>query len=137
MAAGAALDSNGAPTDNPRAALDGGTVLAWGGHRGSALSVAVQLLGLLADIEPMPPRAGGGWAFGIAAVDPSRFLAPALYEQRVSTFSEAIQVHSARRWVRRRSDAVRPGALGAGRTKRDGVDVPAGLHARLVELARG
>ena len=137
-AAGAALDSNGAPTDNPRAALDGGTVLAWGGHRGSALSVAVQLLGLLADIEPMPPRAGGGWAFGIAAVDPSRFLAPALYEQRVSTFSEAIRARLRPPMGSTAFGSPFDRALSV-RAERgaNGVDVPAGLHARLVELARG
>jgi delta1-piperideine-2-carboxylate reductase len=137
LAAGAALDSNGAPTDDPRAALDGGTVLAWGGHRGSALSVAVQLLGLLADIEPMPPRVGGGWAFGIAAVDPSRFLAPALYEQRVSTFSEAIRsTPPAAGFEGVRMPFDRALAVRTERTA-NGVDVPAGLHARLVELARG
>lgn len=47
LPAGLAVDPLGSPTINPAAALEG-AFLAWGGHRGSALAVAIQLLGILA-----------------------------------------------------------------------------------------
>jgi LDH2 family malate/lactate/ureidoglycolate dehydrogenase len=47
LPAGVAVDPEGRPTTDPAAALEG-AFLAWGGPRGSALSLAVQLLGMLA-----------------------------------------------------------------------------------------
>src|SRR3990172_574121 len=44
---GVAIDSSGQPTVDPDAAV-AGAFLPWGGHRGSGLSLAVQLLGILA-----------------------------------------------------------------------------------------
>src|SRR5687767_7135414 len=44
---GVAVNPQGRPTIDPAAALQG-AFLAWGGHRGSALAVAIQLLGILA-----------------------------------------------------------------------------------------
>lgn len=42
--AGVALDADGAPTTDPQAVLDGGTLLPFGGHKGSAIAVMVELL---------------------------------------------------------------------------------------------
>lgn len=47
---GVAVDEQGNPTLNPAAALEG-AFLPWGGQRGSALSLAIQLLGVLAGSE--------------------------------------------------------------------------------------
>ena len=44
---GVAVDPRGRPTTDPAAALEG-AFLSWGGQRGSGLSLAVQLLGILA-----------------------------------------------------------------------------------------
>lgn len=41
---GVGVDANGAPTTNPGAVLDGGALLTFGGHKGSALSMMVELL---------------------------------------------------------------------------------------------
>ncbi len=45
--AGVAYDSTGSMTTDPEAALNGALTV-WGGHRGSALAIAVQLFGILA-----------------------------------------------------------------------------------------
>ncbi|QBK32436.1 Ldh family oxidoreductase [Roseitalea porphyridii] len=41
---GVAVDANGAPTTDPDAVLNGGALLTFGGHKGSALSMMVELL---------------------------------------------------------------------------------------------
>jgi delta1-piperideine-2-carboxylate reductase len=41
---GAGVDRDGHPTTDPRAVLDGGALLPFGGHKGSALSMMVELL---------------------------------------------------------------------------------------------
>ncbi|MBF7140899.1 MULTISPECIES: Ldh family oxidoreductase [Pseudomonas] len=41
---GAGVDASGQPTQDPRAVLDGGALLPFGGHKGSALSMMVELL---------------------------------------------------------------------------------------------
>jgi LDH2 family malate/lactate/ureidoglycolate dehydrogenase len=53
LSAGAALDATGPPTTNAVEAVDG-VLLPWGGHRGSALAIAVQPLGVLCGMKPVP-----------------------------------------------------------------------------------
>ncbi|WP_127145771.1 Ldh family oxidoreductase [Pelagibacterium montanilacus] len=45
LPAGAGVDASGAPTTDPRAVLDGGALLPFGGHKGSSISMMVELLG--------------------------------------------------------------------------------------------
>ncbi|WP_242140464.1 Ldh family oxidoreductase [Sphingomonas sp. TREG-RG-20F-R18-01] len=51
---GLAYDAVGAPTRNPAAALGGGAVSVWGGHKGSGLAMVVQLLGMLCGAAAAP-----------------------------------------------------------------------------------
>ena len=51
---GLAYDAAGAPTREPAAALGGGAVTVWGGHKGSGLAVVVQLLGMLCGASAAP-----------------------------------------------------------------------------------
>jgi delta1-piperideine-2-carboxylate reductase len=44
LAPGMGVDRNGAPTEDPKAILDGGALLPFGGYKGSALSMMVELL---------------------------------------------------------------------------------------------
>ncbi|MFJ4143190.1 Ldh family oxidoreductase [Pseudomonas sp. NPDC089734] len=44
LPAGMGVDRSGKPTEDPRAILDGGALLPFGGHKGSALSMMVELL---------------------------------------------------------------------------------------------
>lgn len=54
---GLAIDQDGLPTTDPKAALLG-AVLPWGGHKGYALSLIVQLLGILSGGDPTPEPLG-------------------------------------------------------------------------------
>jgi delta1-piperideine-2-carboxylate reductase len=44
LAPGMGVDSLGQPTTDPKAVLEGGALLPFGGHKGSALSMMVELL---------------------------------------------------------------------------------------------
>jgi len=44
LPAGVALDAGGNPTADPRAMLDGGSVLPFGGHKGSSISLMIEVL---------------------------------------------------------------------------------------------
>ena len=44
LPAGMGVDKHGEPTENPKEILDGGALLPFGGHKGSALSMMVELL---------------------------------------------------------------------------------------------
>ena len=50
---GLAYDPDGQPTTSPEQALKG-AIAAWGGHRGSGLAIAVQLLGAMCAVPAMP-----------------------------------------------------------------------------------
>ena len=85
----------------------------------------------------MPAREGDGWAFAILAVDPSTFLPREDYEARVAAFADAVRSTPPSEGF----GAVRmpyDRALAERRARSvEGVDVPAGLHRRLTELAEG
>src|SRR5690606_14981219 len=70
LPAGVAVDPSAQPTRDPQAALDG-ALLPWGGVRGSALAVAVQLLGVLAGSAPVIGDTAGYGLFFLV-IDPQR-----------------------------------------------------------------
>lgn len=78
---GVAIDRNGAPTTDPIAALDG-AMLTFGGHKGSALSIMIELLAgpLIDDLTSLESMAFAGGDSGapfhgeiVLAFDPSHF----------------------------------------------------------------
>jgi L-2-hydroxycarboxylate dehydrogenase (NAD+) len=88
LPADCALDSEGNPTRDPAAALEG-ALLPFGGHRGGALAVAIQLLaGALAGAAPVPPA---GQDYGLLLVGFSRgaFAGADSYDAAVRAFTEA------------------------------------------------
>jgi delta1-piperideine-2-carboxylate reductase len=126
---GTAYDAAGEPTLDPVAALSGAFV-AWGGHRGSGLGIAVQLLGVLAGSPPLPPQLEDFGLF-VLALRPDLFGPAADFERRVREYSEAIR--STRRLdpdVAVRMPFERSAAVRAERRAAGGVDVePAVLEA--------
>jgi LDH2 family malate/lactate/ureidoglycolate dehydrogenase len=86
---GTAYDQAGEPTDDPASALSGAFV-AWGGHRGSGLGIAVQLLGVLAGSPALPPQLA---EFGmlVLALRPDLFGDPGEFERRVAEYASAIR----------------------------------------------
>jgi LDH2 family malate/lactate/ureidoglycolate dehydrogenase len=86
---GIALDGEGRPTRDPTAALRG-AILAWGGHRGSGLSIVVQLLGILCD-TPAIPVGMRDMGFLFLAIDPALLMPAERFKQRAAELAEAIR----------------------------------------------
>ena len=86
---GVAYDSTGAMTTDPTAALHGALTV-WGGHRGSALAIAVQLLGILAGGGALPAdyRDCG---FVVIALKPDLFMPENEFRSKVSDYARLVR----------------------------------------------
>jgi LDH2 family malate/lactate/ureidoglycolate dehydrogenase len=85
---GVAVDVQGSPTVDPAAALEG-AFLPWGGHRGSGLSLAIQLLGILAGSAPVIDDVSNYGLFFLL-IDPDILIPAAQYKARVSELRRTI-----------------------------------------------
>lgn len=134
---GAGIDSNGKDTTDPNAILDGGAQLAFGGYKGAALAMMVELLAgaligdkLSFEAKEVDNGDGGPPAGGelIIALDPARFgdgagfaaHADLLFERMLS--DEGVRLPGDRR---RKAREV---------TARDGIHVEESLSRTLQEL---
>lgn len=135
--AGWGLDADGQPTTDAQAALDG-AMLTWGGHKGSALSIMVELIagpliGDLTSAESMAWDAGAGASpYGgelIVAIDPAGFLGPGAAEHlaRAETLFGAMAAQGARLPGARRH-ANRAVSM------EEGVRIPSALHRDILAL---
>lgn len=86
---GIALDAEGRATRDPTAALRG-AILTWGGHRGSGLSVVVQLLGILCD-TPAIPVGMQEMGFLFLAIDPSLLMPAERFKERAAELAASIR----------------------------------------------
>jgi LDH2 family malate/lactate/ureidoglycolate dehydrogenase len=86
---GVAVDAHGAPTLDPTAALLG-AFLPWGGQRGSALSLAIQLFGMLAGSSSVIEDVSNYGLF-FMLVDPDILMPGAQYRARVSELRRVIE----------------------------------------------
>jgi LDH2 family malate/lactate/ureidoglycolate dehydrogenase len=86
LADGLAFDPQGNPTLDPSEALEGAFSV-WGGHKGSGLSLVVQLLGMMVGAENNLVRLPSDCGFFIVVIDPELFGDRASYMQKVSEFS--------------------------------------------------
>ncbi|WP_193369382.1 Ldh family oxidoreductase [Pelagibius marinus] len=142
---GWALDAEGRPTTDPAAAL-AGFLLPFGGHKGSGLSQAVDLLAgvvtgarfltdLSSGIGHLDRPSGSGHFFLL--IDPKRLLGAGAYAAAVSRFRALVQETPPAdpaapvRIPGQRQQAQRAKAL------RDGIELPQDLLARLEALAAG
>ncbi|MBI4190185.1 MAG: Ldh family oxidoreductase [Betaproteobacteria bacterium] len=85
---GLAVDSNGRPTVDPDAALKG-AFLTWGGHRGYGISLALQLLGMLAGSEPVV-KDDSHFGLFFLVIDPGLMMPGGQYQARVSELKKII-----------------------------------------------
>lgn len=111
---GVAVDQAGKPTTDPKVALDEGAILAFGGHKGAAISLLVELLGavltgssLSKDAGMFAGRSGKRPDVGqfFIALDPAGVAGDG-FEGRLSTLGRAIadaggRLPGARRFERR------------------------------------
>jgi len=86
--AGVAIDSGGQPTVDPDAAI-AGAFLPWGGHRGSGLSLAVQLLGILAGSAVIVDDVSN-WGLFFLVFDPGLLMPGDEFKSRVSELRKVI-----------------------------------------------
>jgi (2R)-3-sulfolactate dehydrogenase (NADP+) len=133
--AGWALDAQGAPTTDPRAAL-AGSMLPAGGYKGAGIALIVEILaGVLTganlslqassfvDNAGGPPRTGQFFV----AIDPRAFLGER-FAERLESLLAAMLADPAVRLPGARRIAARE------RTAREGVRVPRALHERVLAL---
>lgn len=136
---GWALDRDGRPTTDPAAALDGGTMVPAGGHKGAGLAFLVEILAAwmtgatlsidassFADATGGPPRTGQFFL----AVSPGPIAGEAA-EARLGRLLSAVADQPGARLPGGRRAAARE------RTAREGVVVPAALAARIEAIAAG
>ena len=134
---GWALDAEGRPTTDPKAAL-GGSMLAMGGDKGATLALVVELLacaltgaafGFEADSflvdEGNRPRVGQAFL----VIDPAALAGLPVYLERIETLIEEMERDPGVRLPGYRRKALAEDAT------RNGVEIPPALHRQLVELA--
>jgi LDH2 family malate/lactate/ureidoglycolate dehydrogenase len=129
-----ALDVAGRMTRDPAAALEG-AFAAWGGHKGSGLGIAIQLLGALAGSPAVPPELAG---FGmiVIAIRPDLLTSALDFERNVAAYAETVR--SARPVdggpaVRMPFDRSR--AERSRRLAEDAIDVADAVYSRLAAVA--
>lgn len=133
---GALLDRDGRPSTRPADLDEGGALLAFGGHKGSGLSVLIDVAaGLLAGNLPAAvAHTGYGNGTVFIAVDMRRFAEDTVVRDVTRQFA-AILHDSA---PADGGPVLLPGEFEAG-TKatraRDGIVIPAGVRRNIVELA--
>jgi len=134
---GWALDADGKPTTDARAAL-AGSMLAVGGDKGATLALVVELLacaltgaamGFEADsfLIDEGNRPGVGQAFLV--IDPAALAGMPVYLERIETMIAEMQTDPGVRLPGYRRDAL------AEQAARDGIEVAPSLHQQLLELA--
>jgi LDH2 family malate/lactate/ureidoglycolate dehydrogenase len=84
-----AFDRDGLATCDPTAAL-AGAFATWGGHKGSGLGIAVQLLGILAGSPPIPPELAG-FGYIIVAMRPDLMGPAETFRENVSAFAKSVR----------------------------------------------
>jgi (2R)-3-sulfolactate dehydrogenase (NADP+) len=135
--AGWALDADGKPTTDARAAL-AGSMLAVGGDKGATLALVVELLacaltgaamGFEADsfLVDEGNRPGVGQAFLV--IDPAALAGIAVYLERVETLIAEMKQDPGVRLPGYRRDAL------AEEAARDGIEIGSALQRQLIELA--
>jgi len=132
---GAAYDASGQPTCDP-AGAQRGVLRAFGGHRGSALALAVQLLsGALVGAEALPSK-GLNYGLFLLAIDPGIF---AEWEQFRAGVSAVVKAVKSARPAEGVGEVRVPGERAwreRERRLREGIDIPPELLAELGELAK-
>lgn len=89
LAPGMAFDKEGEPTRDPAAALVG-AITVWGGHKGSGLSMVIQLLAMLAG-QAAAPTTLNDCGFFMVVIDPALLGSADDFRQRVAEFAESLR----------------------------------------------
>ena len=132
---GWAIDCNGQPTNDPQAALEGAQ-LPFGGHKGAALAMMVELLAgaLIGDNLSVEASAQDSYGAGIStggelllAIDPEHFGSTAYLQRSESLFEQVLSQPGTRLPSQRRYDTRQ-------RSYAHGVEIAGKLLAELENL---
>ena len=92
LPAGTAVDAAGDPTTDPQAVLEGGALLAFGGHKGLALSMMVQLLsGVFGGTSVLPIGVEDDWSHVFVAISLASFGDPGQLRQTAQELIDRIR----------------------------------------------
>ncbi|MEU3979354.1 Ldh family oxidoreductase [Streptomyces sp. NPDC026672] len=129
-----AYDADGLPTTDPVAAL-AGAFTAWGGHRGSGLGIAVQLLGIMAG-SPALPGELRDFGFLVIALRPD-LLGPAeRFKEQVTAYGDLVRgTRPLDGGAPVRMPFDRSAAHRARQLARGGFEVPDDIHTAVTALA--
>ncbi len=138
VAEGVLVDAGGEPSTDPAAFYDGGALLPFGAHKGSGLSVMIQLVGgTLGGTGVFGERGAGANGTVLLALDPSAFMDYEDFEDQAEAFCAALAGTTPAAGF----DAVLvPGEI-ERRTRahraREGVPIPAATWSELEALKGG
>lgn len=133
LPANVAYDKHGNPTRDPGEALEGAFAV-WGGHKGTGLSIMIQLMGVLAGSPAIPASFGAGPEDNghfVIAIDPTCFRSLDEFKDEVDSYAMAMRAATPREGISQlrmpfeRSDEVRRQTREAGTIE---------VEKRIVEL---
>jgi LDH2 family malate/lactate/ureidoglycolate dehydrogenase len=134
LADGVAIDAAGQPTRDPVQALTG-AVLPFGGHKGYALGLAVQALGIFAGGDAVPD-AFGNFGFFFVVMQRDLLVPREQYDQRIV---ELVETLAAAPPAPGTAGVLIPGQRGAARRRAalaaGGFDIPEQVYEALLALA--
>ncbi|WP_210602847.1 Ldh family oxidoreductase [Brevibacterium oceani] len=87
---GMAWAADGTPTTSPSEALEG-ALATWGGHRGSGLSLAIHLMGMMTGSPAIPTQTIGDLGFLLILIDPELLRDRDEYKHNVAEHAERIR----------------------------------------------
>ena len=135
---GTGVDSEGRPTTDPRAVLDGGALLAFGGHKGASIAMMIEIMaaaltgGLFShevDWSGHPGAQTPCTGECLILIDPARGGSAAAFAARVEQLVAALHASGQERMPGERRFAARERAGSAG------IRVDAAMVARLEAMA--
>ncbi len=135
--AGAVVDSQGRPSQDPAAYYDGGALTTFGGHKGFGLSVVAELMGgVLSGSGPSSlPGFDNGNGTVVLAIDVERFVPRAAFLDQEEALSSAIHEAPAAPGVEMVMMPGEPEWRSRRRRAVEGVPVPAATYQALVDAA--
>jgi LDH2 family malate/lactate/ureidoglycolate dehydrogenase len=87
---GVAFGTDGRPTRDPSATLDGGAIRAWGGAKGSGLAIVVQLLGAMC-ASPSIPQGMNDFGCLFVVMSPGLLMPVEAFKASVAEYAEAVR----------------------------------------------
>ncbi len=136
--AGLMLDTQGQPTRNPQDQLDGGALLPFGGHKGYALSVMIEVLaGALSGVGfPLQPDYHWNQGTVLIALNLALFLTPDEFRAQVTDFATRLKATPRAPGVEEILLPGEPEWRTRARRLADGIPFPEATWVRLAVTAR-